>query len=121
MSGDVVSGKKKVNKDEDDDIFSAVKDVYESITGDDVGNAIARYIEQDPGGIVTSMISRYIGDYARTFYNHQDHFSSSEDLAIEEYIIEEHASTPVVSRTKNSTSRSTESRIRETILDALFL
>ncbi len=62
MSGDVVSGKKKVNKDEDDDIFSAVKDVYESITGDDVGNAIARYIEQDPGGIVTSMISRYIGE-----------------------------------------------------------
>lgn len=63
MSGDVVSGKKKVSKtDDEDDIFGTVKDLYESITGDDVGNAVARYIEQDPGGIVTAMLSRYIGE-----------------------------------------------------------
>lgn len=63
MSGDVVSGKKKrVNEDQEDDIFAPIKDIYESITGDDVGNAIARYIEQDPGGIVTDMLSRYIGE-----------------------------------------------------------
>ena len=63
MSGDVVSSKKKVNREEgEDDIFENIKDVYESITGDDVGNAIARYIEQDPGGIVTAMLSRYIGE-----------------------------------------------------------
>lgn len=64
MSGDIVKGKKKVtNKtDHEDDIFNTAKDLYESITGDDVGNAVARYIEQDPGGIVTAMIARFIGE-----------------------------------------------------------
>ncbi len=62
MSGDVVSGKKKRTTDEETDIFSTAKDLYDSITGDDVGDAVARYIEQDPGGIVTTMISKYIGE-----------------------------------------------------------
>lgn len=62
MSGDVVSGKKKRAADEETDIFSAAKDLYDNVTGDDVGDALARYIEQDPGGIVTSIISRYIGE-----------------------------------------------------------
>ena len=54
-------------------------------------------MQQNEKAFLDHDISAYIADYARTFYTHQDHNSSLEDLAIEEYIIEEHASTPVVS------------------------
>lgn len=55
------------------------------------------YVQQYEKAFLDHDISAYIADYARTFYTHQDHNASLEDLAIEEYIIEEHASTPVVS------------------------
>ena len=45
------------------------------------------YVQQNEKAFLDHDISAYIADYARTFYTHQDHNASLEDLAIEEYII----------------------------------
>ncbi len=59
MSGDIIKG---VTIKDGDDIFDIGTSIKESIDGKDVGDALARYIEQDPGGFFTTLLARYMGE-----------------------------------------------------------
>lgn len=62
MSGDLIRTVKDVAEGYDGNIFDLGTDVYDTIKGTDVGNALSRYMSTDPTGIFESALSGMLGD-----------------------------------------------------------
>ncbi len=66
MSGDLIRTVKDVVEGYDGNIFDLGTDVYDTIKGADVGDALLRYISTDPTGLLSSALESMLG---KTDYN----------------------------------------------------
>ena len=69
MSGDLIRTVADVIEGYDGSIFDLGSDIYDTIQGTDVGDALSRYLTNDPTGMFTAAISSRIGDsqYSKLF------------------------------------------------------
>ena len=62
MSGDLIRTVKDVTDGYNGNIFDLGSDVYDTIKGTDVGDALARYISTDPTGLFVNALTSLLGD-----------------------------------------------------------